>query len=188
MSTIPTLPNATEEIFEELRLGHFLVRNDPNRARRRLYHECEENSELLASYFRPLGYILNQGNGYFFFSKSLQRAQMEKKVGKILDMIDLIALFMEFDSSFDIGWRGAPSSLKESAEDNIVLKDRIDRIKGVRGDTMQTKCKDAFEKMRDNGYMAIENEENETYLVLDSYAYIYTFLNAIKEDQTDESA
>ena len=182
------LPNGTMEIFEELRLGHFLTRNDPNHSRRKLYHECEESEGLLTSYFKPLGYTLQHGDGYFYFSKNLQRTQMEKKVAKILEMIDLIALFMEHDSAFNIGWKGTPSALKESAEDNIVLKDRIDKIKGIRGDTMQARCKDAFEKMRENGYMAIEDEEKETYIVLNSYAYIFTFLNAIKEEQASESA
>lgn len=183
-----TLPNDTREIFEELRLGHFLTASDPDKSRRKLYRVCDEHSEILAAYFKPLGYDLNRGKGYFFFSKEFQRAQFEKKVGKILEMIDLIALLMDYDSNFGVGWKGRPSALSESAEDNIVLKERIGRLKGIRGDTMQAKCKSVFEKMKDNGYMAVENEESETYLALDSYDYIRAFIESIREESTDATA
>lgn len=181
------LPTDTKEIFETLRLGAFLTANDPERSRRKLYRVCDENAEVLAAYFKPLGYDLNRGKGYFFFSKEFQRTQFEKKVAKILEMIDLIALMMDYDSDFGVGWRGRPGALAESAEDNIVLKERIGRLSGIKGDTVPAKCKSVFEKMRDNGYMGIENEESETYLVLDSYDYIRTFIESIREEQTNDA-
>lgn len=182
-----SLPIDTQEIFETLRLGTFLTANDPERLRRRLYRICDEHAEILAAYFKPLGYDLNRGKGYFFFSKEFQRTQLEKKVAKILEMIDIIALMMDYDSDFGIGWRGRPGALAESAEDNIVLKERIGRLNGIKGDTMPAKCKNIFEKIRDNGYMGIENEESETYLVLDSYDYIRTFIESIREEQINDA-
>ncbi|MDH5465014.1 MAG: hypothetical protein OEW60_05245 [Thiovulaceae bacterium] len=174
-------PNQTQEIFELLSRGNFICENSPVRNERKLFNRCEEEHKELYTFFEHIGYYLEQGNGYYYFSKKLQNNQIEDKLEAILDYIDLVEFMLQYSGTFGVGFRTTVSELSEAVKANVVLKDRLDRIKGsYKSLTLHQQCAKVLERFRKSGYMALEDEHEERYLVLSSYDYIQTFLEAIE--------
>lgn len=174
-------PHNTQEIFELLSRGNFLCENSPIRSERKLFARCEEQYSELYTYFEHIGYYLEQGNGYYYFSRKLQNNQIEDKLETILDYIDLVEFMLQYSGTFGVGFRTTISELAESVKANVVLKDRLDRIKGsYKSLTLQQQCAKVLERFRKGGFMALEDEHEERYVVLSSYDYIQTFLEAIE--------
>lgn len=182
------LPDQTKDIFDMLSHGKFICENSPILQERKLYDVCERYQNDLYDYFYPLGFDLHHEEGYFYFSKKLQNTQIENKLLWILEYIDYIELMKQFSESFGVGWRGTPAQLTIAAQDNAVLKESINRLKGLSSSqSIPIRCKNIFEKFTRDGFMEVEDEEHERYIVLSSYAYLENFMHAI-EVQNDEPA
>jgi hypothetical protein len=182
------LPRYTREIFERLSRGNFICQNSPVPLEKRLFEICEENSDALEAYFGPIGFELNAGHGYFYFSREMQESQVETKLENILQLLDYIEMFLQYDEYFSVGWRGSPIALAEAATDNIVIKERIEKIRGLSGGSIFRKCEDVFRKMEREGYMALEDEYEKRYVVLTSYTYLVDFFKNVEEVSRHEPA
>jgi len=182
------LPRHTKEIFERLSKGNFICQNSPVALEKRLYEICEENSDTLEAYFQPIGFDLHYGHGYFYFSKELQESQIETKLENILHLLDYIEMFLQYDEYFNVGWRSSPTALAEAATDNIVIRERIEKIRGLSGSSIFKKCEDVFKKMEREGFMALEDEYEKRYVVLTSYAYLVDFFKSVEEVSRNEPA
>jgi hypothetical protein len=97
-------------------------------------------------------------------------------------------MFLQFDEYFNVGWRGSPISLAEAATDNVVIKERIEKIRGLSGNNLFKRCEDIFFKMKKDGYMALENEYEKRYVVLTSYEYLVDFFKNVKVVEHNEPA
>jgi hypothetical protein len=175
------LPRQTREIFERLSRGKFICQNSPDRLERRMFEICEENSETLKAYFKPIGFDLQYGPGYYYFSKELQDSQVEAKLEHILQLLDYIEIFYQYDEYFNVNWRGSPIDLAKAATDNIAIKDRIEKIQGIGGKDIFQKCEEIFKKMERDGFMALEDPYEKRYVVLTSYNYLIDFFKSVKE-------
>ena len=182
------LPRYTREIFERLSKGNFICQNSPADFEKRLFEICEENSGILEAYFEPIGFELRAGHGYFYFSKEMQESQVETKLENILQLLDYVEMFLQYDEYFNVGWRGGPTALAEAAADNIVIKERIEKIRGLSGGSIFRKCEEAFKKLEREGYMALEDEYAKRYVVLTSYTYLVDFFRSVEEVSRHEPA
>ncbi len=61
--------NNTQRIYERLIRGEFLSVDSSDNSIRHLYDDLEENFEDYEDYFKEVGLQLEQGNGYFYFSR-----------------------------------------------------------------------------------------------------------------------
>ena len=61
--------NNTQRIYERLSRGEFLSVDSTDSSTRHLYEDIEENFSDYYDYFKEIGLKLEQGNGYFFFSR-----------------------------------------------------------------------------------------------------------------------
>ncbi len=182
------LPKQSKEIFEVLSRGNFLCENSPVRLERDLFQACEKEFGAHYDYFEHIGFYLIREDGYFYFSKETPPSQVEDKLQMILEYIDLVELMLQFSATFGVGFRTTVRELSDAVQSNVVLKDRLDRLKNIpKTQTLHTQCAKVFEKFKKGGFMALEDEHEERYIVLSSYHYIETFLNAIKVS-SDESA
>jgi hypothetical protein len=182
------LPKQSKEIFEILSRGNFLCENSPVRSERDLYAVCEREFGAQYDFFEHIGFYLIREDGYFYFSKESSASQVEDKLQMILEYIDLVELMLQFSATFGVGFRTTVSELSDAVQSNVVLKDRLDRLKNIaKLQTLHAQCAKVFEKFKKGGFMALEDEHAERYVVLNSYHYIETFLNAVKV-HSDESA
>ncbi len=174
----------TSDIFEILRRGQFICSNSPDDTIQTLYKILEDTDtfEDLYEYFYQINYILEEGDEYFYFSRTKEKnIDLERKIEKAFGWIDILDFFKTYDSSFDVGFRFTPSEIDSQLKNNADLKTKLENLKKNGSDKKNylDRIKKIIEKLEKDNYITLENEISETYKVLTSFNYLKDLINTI---------
>ncbi len=173
----------TSEIFEILRKGKFICSNSPDAQIQMLYRvlEEEETFEDLYEYFHQINYTLEQGDEFFYFSRKEKNIDLERKIERAFDWIDLVDFFKTFDSSFDIGFRFTPSEIHNQLKNNADLKAKLDSLKKISTtkEAYLDRIQKLIDKLEKDNYITLESLVSDTYKVLTSFNYLKDLINMI---------
>jgi hypothetical protein len=173
----------TSDIFDVLRRGQFICSNSPDEEIQTLYRILEDDKtfEDLYAYFYEINYILEQGNEYFYFSRTEKSIDLERKLEKAFTWIDILDFFKTFDSSFDVGYRFTPSDIINQLKNNADLSSKLDNLKKISGDkkSHSDKIKKIIERLERDHFITLQDEVSETYKVLTSFHYLKDIITAI---------
>ncbi len=172
----------TSKIFEILRKGQFICSNSPSEEIKKLY-DTMDNADVfdeLYEYFLQINYQLEQGDGYFYFSKHESNADLERKIEKAFQWIDNLDFFKTYDSSFDVGFRFTPSEIHNQLKNNADLKSKLQSLSKSKSNKNHLEnIREIVKKMVNEDFIALENEISETYKVLTSFNYLKDLINQI---------
>ncbi|MEM8522036.1 hypothetical protein [Flavobacterium sp. PL12] len=181
----------TSEIFDVLRRGQFICSNSPNENIQTLYKilDDQDTFEDLYEYFYQINYILEQGNEYFYFSRVENNVDLERKLEKAFNWIDILDFFKTFDSSFDVGFRFSPADIVNQLKNNADLKTKLESLKKISGDQKNytDRVKKIIERLEKENFITLENELSETYKVLTSFNYLKDIITTINIPEAIEN-
>ncbi len=172
------------EIFEILRRGQFISSNHPNDKIQNLYRylENEQHYDELYEFFLDINYVLEKGNDYFYFSRVENKTDVERKLEKAFNWIDILDFFKTFDSSFSSGFRFSPAEIANQLNTNADLKSKLNSLKRINKDKKYNyteQIKKIIESLEREGFIALENEISEQYKVLTSFNYLEELISTI---------
>ncbi|MGM0518305.1 MAG: condensin complex protein MksE [Campylobacterota bacterium] len=170
----------TTLIFNHLKEGKFLSQNSPNKEQAKLYRYVEKYYEKLKELYEYMGINLKLKNGYCYFSSMENK---EQKLSTIYDMIDYLSFFYHYDTMFGVGSRMSISDIENKVKDDVTLKIKLDRLKTLSGDTLKDNITSLLNKMEKRGFIALEDEYLQSYVVLDSCDYLVEFFDKIEIKQ-----
>ncbi|MCW3077071.1 MAG: hypothetical protein JWO32_1680 [Bacteroidetes bacterium] len=176
------LPKQTHDIFAIMARGHFISSNGTKDGMNRLYDIINnpENFDRLQSYFNVIRYNIERGNNYFYFSRLHEaNSLIEQKLETFERYIDVIDLFASMDNKITIGSRFRPSEIAEECNANVRLKQKLQKIPMYRSETLLNKVRDICNLMTRDSFLELEDEQSESYKVLDAYTYLLDMINAI---------
>ncbi|HRH10295.1 MAG TPA: hypothetical protein PLU73_02220 [Bacteroidia bacterium] len=176
------LPKQTHEIFAIMARGHFISSNGTKDGMGRLYDIINnpENFDRLQAYFNVIRYNIERGNNYFYFSKINEaNSIIEQKLETFERYIDVIDLFASMDNKITIGSRFRPSEIAEECNANVRLKQKLQKIPMYRSETLLNKVRDICNLMTRDSFLELEDEQSESYKVMDAYTYLLDMINAI---------
>ena len=78
----------TKEIFDILSKGGFIAQNSISQQRSHLYDAIEDDFNDYQEYFSGIGFQLEGGNGYYYFSRAENRVDLTDKVQRLAQWID----------------------------------------------------------------------------------------------------
>jgi hypothetical protein len=180
--TAYNLPKQTHDIFAIMARGHFISSNGTKDGMNRLYDIINnpENFERLQAYFNVIRYNIERGNNYFYFSRINEaNSLIEQKLETFERYIDVIDLFASMDNKITIGSRFRPSEIAEECNANVRLKQKLQKIPMYRSETLLNKVRDICNLMTRDSFLELEDEQTESYKVLDAYTYLLDMINAI---------
>lgn len=171
--------------------GLFISSNSTNEDVRDLYDIIDDDFEALSIYFAQIGYTLERGNEYFYFSRTEPRVTLEQKILRAYYWIDVLDLFKTYDETFGPGYRFQPEQILVEANINVMLQNKLDGIRKHFSD------KDVRKEVLDNmirqltrdSFLEQENEKNNTYKVMSSWNYLERLIESINiydDSQDDE--
>ena len=169
------VPVQTANIFKILSKGQFISSNSSDKNISNLYNilEDDENFDNLYDYFININFVLEKGNDYFYFSRPENKIDLEKKIEKAFEWIDIIDFFKTYDNAFSAGYRFSPSELLVRIKTDAELETKLD---GLKKHTDKTKHQDILDrilkKLIDDTYIELENEITHQYKVLASFNYL----------------
>lgn len=169
------IPKHTAEIFEVLSKGKFICSNSSKDLDRKLYAvlEDEDHFEQLNFYFGNINFILEKGNGYFYFSRNESRVNLERKLEIAFRWIDILDFFKTFDHSFGSGFRFSIADITVRLNTDADLKSKLISLKKI---TKKTNHTEAVSKLVDyllkDNFVELQDEITNTYKVLSSFEYL----------------
>ena len=169
-----TLPKQTGDIFEILSKGHFICWDSTQESIRRLHRVIEEDkNEELKEYFSRINFVLEAGDGYYHFTRTESRAELERKIETAYRWIDIIDFLKTYDNSFGAGYRFTPSDILVRINVDAVLKSKMEGLrKHSKGDNFDNSLQKIIDMMVKDSFMELENEISCSYKVLSSFKYL----------------
>ncbi len=183
------IPAHTADIFDHLQKGLFINSNSCDENIRQMYDEIDDHFESLSIYFAQIGYTLERGNEYFYFSRTEPRITLEQKIARAYYWIDILDLFKTYNESFGPGYRFQPEQILVEANINVMLQNKLDSIrkhtsdKEIRKDVLDN----IIRQLVKDAFLEQENEKNNVYKVMSSWHYLERLVESINiYDETEE--
>lgn len=183
------IPAHTADIFDHLQKGLFINSNSCDENIRQMYDEIDDHLEALSLYFAQIGYTLERGNEYFYFSRTEPRITLEQKIVRAYYWIDILDLFKTFNETFGPGYRFQPEQILVEANINVMLQNKLDSIrkhtsdKEIRKDVLDN----IIRQLVKDSFLELENEKNNVYKVMSSWHYLERLVESINiYDETEE--
>lgn len=177
------------EIFEILSKGQFINSNAVDEDRRYLYKYLEENNEKLSEKYAEIGFQLNSGNNFYYFSKPNEHNQgIEYKIEKALRWLNILAFFTSYRKDLCRGARFYAYDILPKIELNLALKEQLNDLQKRNGaqKTHHDKLNDLLKEMQKEGFIDLENEIEQEWRVLDAWEYMEQMVMAVNINDEDE--
>ena len=180
----------TKEIFELLSRGGFICQYSTRADVRRLYDYIEENFDEYKAYYQGIGFVLEQGNGYFHFSREESRTELTRRLTSQGVWIDRLDFVKTFHSGFSTGVRFTPSAFTEAISADIELKEKARKLYSGQHNVKDT-VQILLDVMEKAGFIELENEFEQVYKVTSAFHFLeglVEMLTISEEEATDETA
>ena len=114
----------TKEIFDILSKGGFISQNSISQQRSHLYDAIEDDFNDYQEYFSGIGFLLEGGNGYYYFSRTENRMDLTDKVQRLALWIDRVDFLKTFNNTFASGFTFRKSIILEKFSSDIELREK----------------------------------------------------------------
>ena len=175
----------TKEIFEILSKGGFISQNSISQQRAHLYDAIEDDFQQYQEYYEGIGFLLEGGNGYYYFSRSESKMDLADKVQRLATWIDRVDFLKTFNTAFGPGFSFRKSNILEKFSSDIELKVKARHLY-TDLKTNDEKIDKLINEMDKMGFVEIENELDNTYKVTSAFHYIEEVIDCLTIIETDQ--
>ena len=175
----------TKEIFEILSKGGFISQNSISQQRAHLYDAIEDDFQQYQEYYEGIGFLLEGGNGYYYFSRSESKMDLADKVQRLATWIDRVDFLKTFNTAFGPGFSFRKSNILEKFSSDIELKEKARHLY-TDLKTNDEKIDKLINEMDKMGFVEIENELDNTYKVTSAFHYIEEVIYCLTIIETDQ--
>lgn len=175
----------TKEIFDILSRGGFISQNSISQQRSHLYDVIEDDFQEYQEYFNGIGFLLEGGNGYYYFSRTETKVELTDKIQRLAEWIDRLDFLKTFNNTFGSGFTFRKSSILEKFSSDIELKEKA---KNLYTDTKtnEEKIDKLISDLDKQGFVELENELDSTYKVTAAFRYIEELIDCLTIIETEE--
>ena len=154
----------TKEIFEILSRGGFISQNSISQQRAHLYDAIEDDFQQYQEYYEGIGFLLEGGNGYYYFSRTESKVELADKIQRMIGWIDRLDFLKTFNSTFGSGFSFRKSNILEKFSSDIELKEKARHLYADLK-TNDEKMDKLIADMERQGFIELENDLDGTYKV-----------------------
>ena len=183
-----SMRNNTQRIYERLIRGEFLSVDSSDNSIRHLYDDLEENFEDYADYFKEVGLQLEQGNGYFYFSRIGEGKQaIEQKLESFSKWLDYLDFLKCYNQAFSAGYQFRKGHLIEQISLDIELKEKANHLfKKYGAGSNQEIVNKLLQEMQRMGFAECVYIQDETFKITSAFRYAEELVNMIQIANEDE--
>lgn len=179
IDTKELVPQYIKRIYETILRGNFINENSTQEGFSELYRVVYSNQEVLREYFRPLGYVLLQRAGYFYFARD-DAGESQALLEKMVDHIDIVNFLKVLDSNFTVGYRFTINSIEMQLNSSIELQDMASKMRGISIKSHREFAHKIVERLSKNGFVEEQDNISGEYIVLNSYDYVESFMKEVE--------
>lgn len=174
----------TKDIFDILSKGGFVSQNSMQRAL--LYDDIEDNFQEYQEYYEKIGFLLEGGNGYYYFSRTESKVELTDKVQRMKEWINRVDFLKTFNPTFGSGFTFRKSNIQEKFSSDIELKGKArDLYPDLK--THEEKIDKLVSDLERQGFVELENELDGTYKVTAAFHYIEELIDCLTIIETEQA-
>ena len=79
-----------QKVFDRLSRGGFISSDSVDEGIRSIFIDLDDHKEEYSEYFAQIGFILEEGNGFFYFSRKESKTSLVDKLKKFGHWIDIL--------------------------------------------------------------------------------------------------
>ena len=179
--------NYTEEIFSILSRGGFISNNSVQARMKRYYDAIEDQRADYDEYYSGIGFHLEAGDGYFFFTRKEAKVDLQRKLEAVSKWIDYLAFLKTYNSAFGPGLVFSAADIVVRINCDMELKELAGKLFSEKKSYDETVDKLVAELER-MGFIEQQNELEKTWKVLASFHYIEELIDCISitEEESEE--
>ncbi|MFA4182506.1 MULTISPECIES: condensin complex protein MksE [Bacteroidales] len=175
----------TKEIFDILSKGGFISQNSISQQRTHLYDAIEDDFQKYQEYYQGIGFLLEGGNGYYYFSRTENKVELSEKVQRLALWIDRVDFLKTFNQAFGSGFTFRKSNILEKFSSDIELKEKARNLY-TEFKTHDEKMNRLINDLERQGFIELENELDETYKVTAAFHYIEELIDCLTIIETEQ--
>ena len=175
----------TKEIFEILSRGGFISQNSISQQRAHLYDAIEDDFQQYQEYYEGIGFLLEGGNGYYYFSRTESKVELADKIQRMIGWIDRLDFLKTFNSTFGSGFSFRKSNILEKFSSDIELKEKTRHLYADLK-TNDEKMDKLIADMERQGFIELENDLDGTYKVTAAFHYIEELIDCLTIIETEQ--
>jgi len=180
----------TKEIFDTLSRGGFICSNSVSQSIKRWYDAIEDEYEQYRAYFEGIGFVLEQGNGYYYFSRAETKVALQEKLERFMTWIDRVDFLKTYNGTFGPGFTFSRANILEQIAADIELKEKAGKLyrEKLNLEEVIEKLMDDLQKM---GFIELENELDGIWKVTTAFHYLEELIDCLElseEVEADEKS
>lgn len=174
-----------KQIFERLSRGGFISSDSTQEEMKQLFIDIEDNLVAYRQYYKEIGFLLEEGNGYFYFSRQESKTQLMDKLVRLGHWIDILDFFKAWEPIFGPGYTFSKATLTIKAEADIDLQQKASGLYEKK-DNLPDIVEKLVEEMLKAGFLELTNEKTGQYRVVAAYGYLEDLVNLITLDDNND--
>lgn len=174
----------TEEIFNILSKGGFISNNSLTPSVRKYFDLIEDNFEDYYDYYLGVGYKIEAGNGYFYFSRKESKVDLERKLEAAFHWIAILAFLKTYNSAFGSGTIFTKEDIITQMRVSIELKEisaKLYEDKKTYNDIVEK----LISEMKNMAFIELEDEAQGVWKVLSAFHYMEELVDCININEED---
>ena len=174
----------TKEIFDILSKGGFISQNSVSQLLSNLYDAIEDDFQQYQDYYKGIGFLLEGGNGYYYFSRSENKTELADKIQRMAEWIDRIDFLKTFNTAFGSGFTFRKSNILEQFSSDIELKEKARHLY-TDLKTNDDKMDKLISDLQRQGFVDLQDELDGTFKVTAAFHYIEELIDCLTIIETD---
>ena len=174
-----------KQIFERLSRGGFISSDSTQEEMKQLFIDIEDNLVAYRQYYKEIGFLLEEGNGYFYFSRQESKTQLMDKLVRLGHCIDILDFLKAWEPIFGPGYTFSKATLTIKAEADIDLQQKASGLYEKK-DNLPDIVEKLVEEMQKAGFLELTNEKTGQYRVVAAYGYMEDLVNLITLDDNND--
>lgn len=167
-----------QQIYESLSRGAFLSANTTREDAQNWYKDVIDNLEDYKCFFAKIGYRLEEGTGYLYFSRKEARQNLTDKLSRFGEWIDRLAFLKSYEPTLCAGMELTKSKVLVKIDSDIELKDCVRKL-GSSTKSDEEIVGDLFDSMVRIGFLELVNEQSGKCKITSAYNYLEDIVNLI---------
>lgn len=174
-----------KQIFERLSRGGFISSDSTQEEMKQLFIDIEDNLMAYRQYYKEIGFLLEEGNGYFYFSRQESKTQLMDKLVRLGHWIDILDFLKAWEPIFGPGYTFSKATLTIKAEADIDLQQKASGLYEKK-DNLPDIVEKLVEEMQKASFLELTNEKTGQYRVVAAYGYLEDLVNLITLDDNND--
>ena len=168
-----------KEIYDKLSQGAFLCANSTKEDMQSWYTDVLEHQEEYYNYYKPLGLLLTEGDGYFYFTRKEKKQELAKKIERFQYWIYILDFLKHFDSSLGPGSYVSKTRIFAKMDSDLTLTEKATKIANSSSGNHDKMVENILTEMAKMGFVELVSEMDGRYKVTSAYQYLEDMVNLI---------